>query len=56
MHFVARLLAPFAVLAALVPGAASAKDGQPHVTVAVGGAGCLCYLPTVLAKQLGEYE
>src|SRR5207253_4702630 len=22
----------------------------------VGGAGCLCYLPTVLAKQLGEYD
>jgi NitT/TauT family transport system substrate-binding protein len=26
------------------------------VSVAVGGASCLCYLPTVLAKQLGEYE
>jgi NitT/TauT family transport system substrate-binding protein len=57
MHFVARLLAPFALVAALaMPGAASAKDGQPHVTVAVGGVGCLCYLPTVLAKQLGEYD
>jgi NitT/TauT family transport system substrate-binding protein len=56
MNFVARLLAPLAVLAALLPGAAPAKDGQPHVSVAIGGAGCLCYLPTVLAKQLGEYE
>ena len=27
-----------------------------QVKIAVGGAGCLCYLPTVLAKQLGEYE
>src|SRR5262249_13603889 len=25
-------------------------------TVAIGGAGCLCYLPTVLAEQLGEYK
>ena len=29
---------------------------RSKVTIAVGGAGCLCYLPTVLAKQLGEYE
>ena len=29
---------------------------QAPVKVAVGGAGCLCYLPTVLAKQLGEYD
>jgi NitT/TauT family transport system substrate-binding protein len=29
---------------------------QTKVTVAVGGAACLCYLPTMLAKQLGEYE
>src|SRR4051812_2713154 len=32
-------------------GAAAAK-----VTIAVGGAGCLCYLPTVLAEQLGEFK
>jgi NitT/TauT family transport system substrate-binding protein len=32
-------------------GAAAAK-----VTIAIGGAGCLCYLPTVLAEQLGEYK
>jgi NitT/TauT family transport system substrate-binding protein len=29
---------------------------QSKVTIAIGGASCLCYLPTVLAKQLGEYE
>jgi NitT/TauT family transport system substrate-binding protein len=29
---------------------------QSKVTVAVGGGACLCYLPTVLARQLGEYE
>jgi NitT/TauT family transport system substrate-binding protein len=29
---------------------------QSKVTIAVGGGGCLCYLPTVLAIQLGEFE
>jgi len=29
---------------------------QIKVTVAIGGAACLCYLPTVLAQQLGEFE
>ena len=38
---------------ALMSGAAAA---QSKVTIAVGGAGCLCYLPTVLAEQLGEYK
>ena len=38
---------------ALMSGAAVA---QSKVTIAIGGAGCLCYLPTVLAEQLGEYK
>ena len=38
---------------ALMSGAAFA---QSKITIAVGGAACLCYLPTVLAKQLGEYD
>jgi NitT/TauT family transport system substrate-binding protein len=38
---------------ALMSGAAVA---QSKVTIAVGGAGCLCYLPTMLAEQLGEYK
>src|SRR5215468_1055282 len=38
---------------ALTTGSALA---QTKVTVAIGGAGCLCYLPTVLAEQLGEYK
>ena len=29
---------------------------QSKVTLAVGGGGCLCYLPTILAKQLAEFE
>lgn len=38
---------------ALMSGAAAA---QSKVVVAIGGAGCLCYLPTVLADKLGEYK
>ena len=29
---------------------------QTKVTMAIGGAACLCYLPTVLAQHLGEYD
>lgn len=48
----------FALLAAigLLGAPAGAKDALKHVSIAVGGAGCLCYLPTVLAQQIGEYE
>jgi NitT/TauT family transport system substrate-binding protein len=45
-----RAAAALGVLA-LACSAATAK-----VTIAIGGAGCLCYLPTVLAEQLGEYK
>jgi len=44
------LAASLAALA-LASGAAFAK-----ITIAIGGAGCLCYLPTVLAEELGEYK
>jgi NitT/TauT family transport system substrate-binding protein len=44
-----------ATLLALVLISAPAA-AQSKVTIAVGGGACLCYLPTVLAKQLGEYE
>src|SRR6202521_2640254 len=37
----------------LMTGLAAA---QSKITIAVGGGACLCYLPTVLAKQLGEYD
>ena len=42
-------------LAALVLSSGLAL-AQSKVTLAVGGGACLCYLPTMLAKQLGEYE
>jgi NitT/TauT family transport system substrate-binding protein len=44
-----------AVLAALVLSSGIAA-AQTKVTIAVGGASCLCYLPTVLAYQLGEFK
>jgi NitT/TauT family transport system substrate-binding protein len=49
------LLAPLGILA-LVAAPLAAKEGAKHVSIAVGGAGCLCYLPTMLAHQIGAYE
>jgi NitT/TauT family transport system substrate-binding protein len=37
---------------ALISGPANAQK----VTIAIGGAECLCYLPTMLAEALGEYK
>ncbi len=51
-HMFRRLLASFAALA-MMSGVAAA---QSKVTIAVGGSACLCYLPTILAQQLGEYK
>src|SRR3569623_1571644 len=45
--------AALVVSTGLMAGAALA---QSKITLAVGGGSCLCYLPTMLAKQLGEYE
>ncbi|HLI11883.1 MAG TPA: ABC transporter substrate-binding protein [Alphaproteobacteria bacterium] len=42
------------MFAAAGHGAAAAD--KPHVKIAVGGPACLCYLPTVLAAQLGLYD
>src|ERR1043165_5017371 len=51
-----KLIRRFSVsLAALVLSSGLAL-AQSKVTLAVGGGSCLCYLPTMLAKQLGEYE
>ena len=50
--FLRRVMSCIAALV-LMSGAALA---QAKVTIAVGGAACLCYLPTVLAKQIGEYD
>jgi NitT/TauT family transport system substrate-binding protein len=50
-----RLFASFAALV-LFSGIAAAQGSKTKITIAVGGATCLCYLPTVLARELGEYD
>jgi NitT/TauT family transport system substrate-binding protein len=45
------LLAPLCALMLTSVVASAAK-----VTIAVGGGACLCYLPTMLAKELGEFD
>lgn len=52
-RLIRKVLASLAALG-MMSGVAVAQ--QTKVTIAVGGAACLCYLPTVLAKHLGEYE
>src|ERR1043165_1814502 len=51
-NMIGRLAGAFLALALGTALAAA----QSKVTIAVGGGGCLCYLPTVLAKQLGEFD
>jgi NitT/TauT family transport system substrate-binding protein len=54
-RFSRRALAVGALLAFALASPASAQNKTP-LKIAIGGAECLCYLPTVLAKQLGMYE
>ena len=44
------------VLAAALSLAALPAAAAEQVKIAIGGASCLCYLPTVLADQLGLFE
>jgi NitT/TauT family transport system substrate-binding protein len=37
-------------------GGAVAAESMPKVKLAIGGPSCICYLPTVLANQLGLYK
>jgi len=53
-RFTRRAVAALGALALLT--CAAVAQTKQKVSIAVGGAGCLCYLPTVLAKQLGEYD
>ncbi len=46
----------FAAVCAVLVLSSGVALAQSKVIISVGGAGCLCYLPTMLAKQLGEYE
>jgi NitT/TauT family transport system substrate-binding protein len=51
---IAKLLSRIGAALAGLALASAAADAK--ITIAIGGAGCLCYLPTVLAEQLGEYK
>jgi NitT/TauT family transport system substrate-binding protein len=44
-----------AVLAGLMLGGPALAQQKMPLKIAIGGASCLCYLPTVLAKELGLY-
>src|ERR1043166_2323464 len=54
MRLLRNLLASLCALALM--STLALAQGKMKVSIAVGGAGCLCYLPTMLAKQLGEYD
>jgi NitT/TauT family transport system substrate-binding protein len=49
----ATTLAALVLSSGLMSGLALA---QSKVTLSIGGASCLCYLPTMLASQLGEFK
>jgi NitT/TauT family transport system substrate-binding protein len=49
------LLRVAALVLVAASGVAQAAD-KTHVKIAIGGPACLCYLPTILAAQLGLYE
>lgn len=51
-----KLLSRLAAVAAALMMTAGGAMAASKVTLAIGGASCLCYLPTVLAKQIGAYE
>jgi NitT/TauT family transport system substrate-binding protein len=44
------------LLALMLTAPLAQADSKTKVSIAVGGGSCLCYLPTVLAKQLGEFD
>jgi NitT/TauT family transport system substrate-binding protein len=50
------ILSRFAAMLLALTLTSDLAAAQSKVTIAVGGGGCLCYLPTVLAIQLGEFE
>ena len=53
MKMLSRYVVSSLTALALMSGAALA---QSKVIISVGGAACLCYLPTMLAQELGEYK
>lgn len=56
MRRTSRLTTRIAAAAIALLAFSGAAQAMPTVKLAIGGAGCLCYLPTVLAKQLRMYR
>jgi sulfonate transport system substrate-binding protein len=52
----ARIFRRLATTAAALLLSSGLAFAQSKVTLAIGGASCLCYLPTMLAHQLGEFK
>ncbi|HZT27615.1 MAG TPA: ABC transporter substrate-binding protein [Pseudolabrys sp.] len=52
----ARIFGRLTIAAAALAVSGGIAFAQSKVTLAVGGGSCLCYLPTMLAQALGEYE
>ncbi|WP_024506738.1 ABC transporter substrate-binding protein [Bradyrhizobium sp. ARR65] len=50
------LFCQFAAMLFALALASPLAAAESKITIAVGGGACLCYLPTVLAKQLGEFD
>jgi NitT/TauT family transport system substrate-binding protein len=51
-----KLLKNLATAAAILLAGTSLAAAQSKVTLSIGGASCLCYLPTVLTEQLGNFK
>lgn len=51
-----RFFRRLAAIAAALLVSSGIAFAQSKVTLAIGGASCLCYLPTMLAQQLGEFK
>jgi NitT/TauT family transport system substrate-binding protein len=51
-----RLIAKLSIALSALALLCGSALAQSKVTISIGGAGCLCYLPTVLAQQLDEYK
>lgn len=51
-----RRFGSFVAAAAMLLAGTGIAAAQSKVTLAIGGASCLCYLPTVLTAQLGNFK
>jgi NitT/TauT family transport system substrate-binding protein len=55
-NLIGKLAGAMLAVTLITPLTTPLAEAATKITVAVGGGACLCYLPTVLAKQLGEFD